>query len=267
VFNIEIDPKHTPYVDQSLEARTAQLAESSREISPALTLLRGGGVTGRVVRDGRPVPGATLGIWRLDMFLDVPEIKADAEGRFRFPHLPPDSKGWIYVATASLERAGAVRPRPLTTPGEAASSDLGDLAVEPGRSVSGRVIFSDGKRLPTNAEVIASADHAGGEVRSRPDRSGRFTLAGLPPGLISVVVLFPDDRFYAPAGYRLSARNRCRDPLNPYRLMGRLDHDLTDLTILFEPGPQPPPSGEEGIQEAFEEAKAGPITGVPPGTP
>ena len=267
VFNIEIDAHHTPYLDQALQARTAQLAESSREISPALTLLRGGVVMGRVVRDGRPVPGAPLGIWGFDMFLDLPEVKAGPDGRFRFPHVPADSKGWLYVVTGSLERAGAVRPRALRTRGEEAPIDLGDIAVEPGRTVSGRVVFSDGKAVPANAEVVAGADHAGGQLRSKVDRSGRFALAGLPAGLISIAVLFPDDQFYAPAGYRLSSRNRCRDPLNTYLLMGRADRDVADLTILFEPGAQDPPSREIRIREAFEEAKAGPITGVPRGTP
>ena len=101
-------------------------------------------------------------------------------------------------------------------------------------------------------------------LRATPDRSGRFTLAGLPAGLISIAVLFPDDQFYAPAGYRLSARNKCRDPLNPYLLMGRVDRDVSDLTILFEPGPQPPPSHEVEIVAAYKAAQAGPITGVPP---
>src|SRR5262249_20353510 len=159
-----------------------------------------------------------LGISGFDAFVDLPEIKADAEGRFRFPHVPTDSKGWLYIVTGSLERAGAVRPRPLTTPGEEAPIELGDIAVEPGRTVSGRVGFSEGRAVPANAEVLASADHAGGMIRTKPDATGRFTLSGLPPGMIDVVVLFPDDRFYAPAGYRLSARNKCRDPLNPYRL-------------------------------------------------
>jgi hypothetical protein len=69
------------------------------------------------------------------------------------------------------------------------------------------------------------------------------------------------DQFYAPAGYRVSARNKCRDPLNPYRLVGRVDRDVANLTILFEPGEQPPPSH---ALAAFKEAQTGPITGVPP---
>jgi hypothetical protein len=165
--------------------------------------------------------------------VESPEVKADGEGRFRFLHALSNTRGWLYVITGSLERAGAVRPRSFRTPNVDESIDLGDIAVEPGRTVSGRVVFSDGKSLPANAEVLASADHAGGVIRAKTDRSGRFTVAGLPEGKGSICVLFPDDQFYAPAGYRLSARNKCRDPFNTWRLVGQVDRDVADLTILF----------------------------------
>ncbi len=102
-------------------------------------------------------------------------------------------------------------------------------------------------------------------LRAKPDPSGRFTLAGLPEGQVWIVAYFPDDKFYAPAGYRVSATNKCLDPLNPYTLIGRVDRDVADLTILFEPGAQPPPSHAPERLAAFKEAQAGPITGVPPG--
>jgi hypothetical protein len=142
--------------------------------------------------------------------------------------------------------------------------DVGDIAVEPGRTVSGRVVFFDGKSLPANAEVLPSADHAWGVIRAKPNRSGQFTVVGLPAGKGSICVLFPDDQFYAPAGYRLSARNKCRDPFNTCRLVGQLDLDVADLMILFEPGPRPSLSRDPNILAAFNEAEAGPITGVTP---
>ena len=264
-FYIEIGPRtellKTPRVDGSVPAPTAYFTEATREISPTLDMDRGSVVTGRIVREGKPVAGATIGLWGFDV-LESPEVKADADGRFRFPHVPANSPCWAYVPTGSLERSGAVLPRSLRTAGEDSAIDVGDLTVRPGRLVSGRVVFSDGKPIPANAEVLASADHAGGMLRTKLDRSGRFTVAGLPEGKCSICVLFPDDQFYAPAGYRLSARNKCRDPLNPYRLLGRVDRDVADLTILFEPGEQPPPDRDRLAE--FGEAEAGPITGVPP---
>jgi hypothetical protein len=72
------------------------------------------------------------------------------------------------------------------------------------------------------------------------------------------------------SAYRLSHQNKCLDPTYPDRLQGTIHHDITDLTILLEPG-----DFQEnvsltmfGLDPAavadFEEAKSGPITGVPP---
>jgi hypothetical protein len=229
---------------------------------------RGTVITGRIVRDAKPVPGVTVGLWRdvhgYDSLLGSPEVTTDADGRFRFPHAPVDSGCWLYVPPGNLEQAGVVPPRPLRTRAEDSTIDLGDIAVQHGRTVSGRVIFADGKPLPA-AEVVASADHAVGALRTKPDRSGRFTLVGLPEGQVKVCVYFPEAKSYAPAGYRVSARNKCLDPLNPWRLVGRIDQDMADLTILFEPGEQPAPNFAPDLQAVFKESQAGPITGVPPG--
>ncbi|WP_422924033.1 hypothetical protein [Singulisphaera sp. PoT] len=47
-------------------------------------------------------------------------------------------------------------------------------------------------------------------------------------------------------------------------ISGRLDRDVDDLFILYEPGPPPRSSIEDGLLADFEEAKAGTIAGAPP---
>ena len=90
VFTIEIGspPPTTPPLDPSVPARTAYLMETTREISPTLSLNRGSVVTGRIVRDGKPVPGATVGLWGFDAFLESPEVKADVRGPVPLPSRP-----------------------------------------------------------------------------------------------------------------------------------------------------------------------------------
>ena len=81
-------------------------------------------------------------------------------------------------------------------------------------------------------------------------------------------MVFPENGIRYP--YRLSDKNRCLNPYGSYRLMGRLDRDITDLTILLEPGVQPerqfasPRQLDQTALADFEDAKAGPIMGVPP---
>jgi hypothetical protein len=56
------------------------------------------------------------------------------------------------------------------------------------------------------------------------------------------------------------------DPLNPFRLVGKLDRDVDDLTILIEPGEKPQSDSSPGALEDFKEARRGTIAGVPPGS-
>ena len=110
-------------------------------------------------------------------------------------------------------------------------------------------------------------DRGGRRRRSGPkvDDRGRFEVRGLPEGEVGVSVRFPDIKTWNLPGYRLSAKNKCLDPLNRFRLMGQLPRDSDDLVILFEPGDDPPLSHDPGPMADFKEAKAGPITGAPPG--
>ncbi|MDR3639370.1 MAG: sigma-70 family RNA polymerase sigma factor [Isosphaeraceae bacterium] len=270
MFTIETTPRlpTTPPIGPVGPPSTVLLMGTMGEIRPELEMGRGVVVTGRVVRDGKPVSGATVGIWRdargFDALLGGIEVKADGDGRFRFPNAPADATGWASVTTGSLQASGAVPPKAFRTGGDGSSTELGDLEVRPGRRLAGRVVFSDGKPVPRNAVVLAAADHVGGSLRAKVNAEGRFEVVGLPEGQVDVCVYFPDDRTYAPAGYRASARNRCLDPLNPWRLVGRLDRDLTGLTILFEPGAQPAPSLAPDVLANFKRAQAGTIAGVPP---
>src|SRR5262249_52123774 len=117
---------------------------------------------------------------------------------------------------------------------------------------------------PRRAVVLVGREDAWDTVRAPLDDKGRFEVHGLSQGPISVCVHFPEHRNYTPPGYRVSGQNKCRDPLNPWRLVGQLDRDITDLTMLFEPGEAPRSSLDPGQLADFKEAQAGPITGVSP---
>ena len=101
----------------------------------------------------------------------------------------------------------------------------------------------------------------------------RFRIEGLPRGPLSIYlnVDAQTSRNGFSYGYRISPRNKCLDPRLLSFLKGRLDRDITDLMILFEPG-DAPRLGDLGryldldptVVADFEDAAAGPITGVPP---
>ena len=241
------------------------------EVPTPLKLGVGTVVSGRVIRDGKPQAGVAMRLvqvqWGSDDYLGTLEAETDGQGRFRFPHAFADQELYAYTKTGQLKDHGAITPYRFKTGGEGRAVDLGDFAVQPGRRLAGRVVFADGKAIPAETRVLASPMNRFGLLYSRVDERGRFEFLGLPEWEISVSVQFPNSETWMLPGYRLSARNKCASPVNHWELVGQLDRDVTDLTILFEPGEEPRPnSSDPDLWEQLKEIKAATIAGVPPDT-
>ena len=186
-------------------------------------------------------------------------------GSFRFLHVPPDKDLSAYVYLGTLTDGGAVVPRRIRTNEHGSTLDLGEIHVEKGLTLAGRLAGSDGKAVPSGIVVFArcpNADDTG--LTLTLGESGRFEFKGLPPGPVLVSLLLPNDDNAKP--YWISAKNSCRDPFGHHALEGQLDHDIADLTILLEPGREPHGNFDHDPTRIadFNDAKAGPITGVPP---
>jgi hypothetical protein len=243
---------------------------STGVVSAPLKMGVGAFVTGRVFRDGQPVADVRMSLQQIqrgmDTYLGDLVVISDDQGRFRFEHAFAEQELAIGAVIGSLANRGAIAPRTFRTGADGSAIDLGDIEVKPGRRLAGRVVFADGKTIPARAQVLASCENAQGLLRAGVDARGRFELLGLPEAEVDVSVSFPGTKNWMPPGYRLSPRNRCLDPLNPFRLVGRLDRDVDDLIILFEPGEEPRSSREPGAYEDFKKTKSGTIAGAPPGS-
>ena len=132
----------------------------------------GGGrfVSGRVLDEaGRPVAGALL----LDY--KTPEVRTDAEGRFRFV-VERSDHAFVCVFHHAFLTSGRKR---LPAPSEG-----NEIVLSRGRAISGRVVFPDG--TPIEGAVVRSArEHAGidwGAKRATTAEDGSFRLTGFEPG-------------------------------------------------------------------------------------
>lgn len=199
-----------------------------------LVMTPGASLTGRVLHQRRPVPGVVLGLWSGDRLLDLsPEqvwIRTDSQGRFAFQNLPPETAFSFFGQIESVGSFGAIRSLRLHTPKDGLSIDLGDVAVERAHRLAGRVVLPGGAKPPEGIHLQISVSDRPDRVQLKLDPRGAFEVRGIPSGEVEL-------SFRAP-GYRLSDRNPSLEPWNPFRLVGRVEKDLTNLVFLIEKGPQ-----------------------------
>lgn len=222
-------------LDLSVEARGAarrkfELVKAGTE-GHRLELETGVTVTGRVLDGGRPVPGVSIGIAQTDRsagkFLGPYQIGTDDEGRFLLPNLPAGVELAVYGIMDSLRDRGAL-PSKKFNPGEGGVTDLGDLSLVPAHTLRGRIALADGKPIPAHTRVMFNRADAWDSSFAEAAADGTFSIGGIPPEVISVIVSI--------RGYRLSPKNASFDPLNGSSLEGVVAHDIDDLVVLYEPG-------------------------------
>ena len=265
------------------EGKTGSFVEPDGRISKPLRTGLGAVVTGRVVRDGKPVSGVTMVVQHPATIvvreggstpvrpLQNRETKTDDRGQFRIPFVSSELECSIFAQPDSLADHQTVIPRSFQSGRDGGNIDLGEVEVRPGRKLAGRVILADGKAPPLKAKLVVWPEH-GGELTGDLDATGRFEVNGVPDGRLVVYLTQKIGIGIVSAlpGYRLSARNKCLDPTFPDRLQGMIKADITNLTIGLDSGDAPEaasiiPFGIDPARVAdFEEAKTGPITGISP---
>jgi hypothetical protein len=153
-------PRPAPAAFVLLEARG--LARAVTRIvtgleDKTLTLGRGAAVRAHVVRNGAPVGGVTMGLAQVshnaETFLGEYTAVTDQAGRVLFSNICPNDSLVFYGKMQGFSDGGFVAARPIETHGDGSVVDLGDVEAEPGLSLEGRVVLSNGKAAPVGTEV------------------------------------------------------------------------------------------------------------------
>jgi uncharacterized GH25 family protein len=188
-------------------------------------------VTGKVLRNGQPVRDVMFGLATKDRvcgnYLRCDELATDKDGLFVLPSVPPGREFVLYATMDSLHGDGAVVSKIFTTGASGTKLDLGKLEVQPAHRVAGRVKLSDGKPVPPKTRLFLGREDAWDHTEAELDAEGRFEFRGVPAEAVGLSVRI--------TGYKFSKRNASLDWLNG-GLVGRVDGDIGDLTLLMEPG-------------------------------
>jgi protocatechuate 3,4-dioxygenase beta subunit len=228
--------------------RFAKLAVGAKGHDLALSV--GVTVSGRVLKDGKPLAGAALGLVQkdrgVDAFFGEFRTGTDAEGKFAFRNVPPGDAFVLYGSMDGLRAHGAIAVRDVRTGASKSGRNVGDLAVQPGHRLTGRVVLSDGQAVPAGTTVSLSREEAWDVQAAEVDKDGGFVLDGLPTERYSLAVRVK--------GYHVSPKNDSYDLLNRLGLIGVVRSDIKGLRLLLEAGPLgPAPDPRKFDRKDFDE--------------
>jgi uncharacterized GH25 family protein len=217
-------------------------------VTNAYRLNEGTRLTGRLLKDGQPVPDAGVGMYDVKRggFLNNFSAVTDGNGRFSFSGLPAHEEFYLFGIMRSLRELGALLRRHVTTGDNGTRIELGDLNLVKGYTIAGRVQMEDGKpsRVAaftlTRTELTPPTDHAPTRQeksnrsfyglehsfdnwRADPGADGKFEFTGVPGETVSIfLMLKPFDM--------VSPRNISSDGKG-FRLLGIVVSNKTDLVI------------------------------------
>jgi hypothetical protein len=204
-------------------------------------------VTGSLVAAGLPVPEAVVSILPANRssgeYFTSDEIATDSNGRFSIPSLPPE-KGLVLFGTMnSLQGKGTLSPKPFTSGKNKSTTDLGDLELQPGHHVSGQILLTDAKPVPAGTRLMLAREGASDYAEVVLDANGRFQFQSVPAETVSLSARLK--------GYKFSHHNPSLDWLNN-QILGKVDGDITNLTLVMEPGEFRYSSNHEDIPEGVD---------------
>lgn len=166
----------------------------------AIVVTDGATIRGRLLKYGKPMPGVALGLMAvsLDNATSYPEerIGTDEKGRFLFTNVPSARVWDLYAKLESLAGRGAMEPLQCATERDGQNVEIGDIQLQSGLILSGRVELTDGKPIPEDMRVFIGPSRVANTLAIVLPPDGSFVVRDLVPG---AYVVMPAVKGYRPA--------------------------------------------------------------------
>lgn len=217
-------------------------------------------VAGRLMRQGRPVAGAVVGLVTTERMAGVClhdfEASSAEDGSFAILSVTPGQNYYLFARMESLREQGALPVKTIKTGATGTRLELGPLEVQSGHRIRGQVLLLDGKMIPPQTKLVLSREQAWDHAEVLLDEGGEFEFLGVPSESVSLYVRVN--------GYRFSKRNPSLDWLNG-GIVGRVDSDIVKLRLVLEPGQwRYNRDGEDDMPpDAERQPRDKPLRGVP----
>lgn len=175
-FDLEVrSPRHAP-------RRFALQPTGGKDLE--LPVEEGAIVRGRLVKDGKPIEGVSVGLVQTDRssdgFLGETMIGTNSKGEFQFTFVAPENDFYVYTIMDSMDGRGAL-PLKRVSVGETGSLvDLADLSTGAAHTLAGQIVLTDGKPLPQKIQILLTREGAWDSQRSILSGDGRFRFENVP---------------------------------------------------------------------------------------
>jgi hypothetical protein len=167
-----------------------------------LRMKLGVGAVGKLTFEGEPVANKSIGIVQQDRssqtFVGERVLATDQSGSFQFTDLQPNEDYVLYTLCEGNQSrdeskvlAGTqliLQKKVIKTGNAGGLLQLGELQLEAGQTLAGRVTFPSGAKPAEEVKVRLSRDPAWDWIEMKVEANGEFRFSGLPPEVYTVSV-------------------------------------------------------------------------------
>ncbi len=219
---------HPGYVPTFMQRDFPRPSDFLLKAKKAETILdEGVALAGRVVDDqGRPLAGAKVGLGadRRIMQSGFPAVETDAEGRFRFDHVP--------IGTQTVTAQSPGRAPELADVVVAPGMKPVEFRLGPGHLLRGRVVNPEGKPLDgATVQAMNWKGHLSLDWTTKTDAEGRFTWDSAPAEPVLLTLTRPGYTMLGQREFRADPGETSVTMYPPLRIRGQVTDARTGRPI------------------------------------